>query len=312
MNKKSYSLIKISIFGVIAIALVLLLIVLLNGNFNNRFFLNFNDDYELVYSNEYDLNKFSKFNFDLNNADLDIIYNDSNNVKLEVYDKDKDNVSVDEVDEVLNVKFLKFKNLCFGFCFSSKKVRLFLPRDFVGFLNVSSVSGDVYVDDYQNFSGKINTTSGEINVRGMNELVAKSTSGDISVNYANNLEVISTSGELDLGDISKIKFETTSGDVDIVKTNFVYGKTTSGEVDVKSLNGSFDLSSTSGDIDLESALLDSNSSIYTVSGEVDVTLLKAVNVDVNTVSGDKDIYNTDRNSDISLKINTTSGDIEVN
>ena len=59
-------------------------------------------------------------------------------------------------------------------------------------------------------------------------------------------------------------------------------------------------------------IIDSNSSIYTVSGDVDVNNHKNnFYVETNTKSGDVNINKIDRKSDIVLSIKTTSGDINV-
>lgn len=312
MSNKSYNLIKIVILSVIALALIFILVILLGGKLKNKFFFEMNDNTKLVYSKEYDVNSFNKFNFDLSSADLDVIYSENNNIKLELYEREENNVSVNEDGNTLEVNFSKNRSICFGICYSSKRAKLYLPKDFKGNLDVNSSSGDISMDDYSNISGNIKSTSGNIDIRGIEMATVRSTSGDINVNNANSLDVSSTSGELILGSIPTLKFETTSGDVSVREVNEITGRTTSGEVEINNVNGRIDINTTSGDVEIKYALLNKNSNISTVSGEVDIRLNEAVNVDVNTVSGDKDIYNIDRNSDIKLKINTTSGDIEVN
>lgn len=311
MNNKSYNLIKIVILGIIALVLIFILVVMLGGKLGNNLFFEMSDNTKLVYSKEYDVNSFDKFNFDLSSADLEVIYSDTNNVKLELYEREEKNVSVNEEGNTLDVKFSKIRNICFGICYSSKRAKLYLPKEFKGTIDANSSSGDISIDDYSDVSGNIKSTSGNIDIRGINMATVRSTSGDINISNAKSLDVSSTSGELILGSIPTLKFETTSGDVNVREVSEITGRTTSGEIEINNVKKRIDVSSTSGDVDIEYASLNENSNITTVSGEVDIRLSEAVNVDVSTVSGDKDIYNIDRKSDITLKITTTSGDIEV-
>ncbi len=313
MNNKSYNIIKISVLVVIAITLTIITVLLLiNKNVRSKFFFDIGGDYELVFSNEYEVSEINKLSFDLISADLDVEYSNNDKIKLEIYDKKEKNVSVNITDGVLDVSFSRFKTFCFGFCSISRRAKLYLPKDYNGSFDIKSASGDIFIDDYENISGYIKTISGEVEIRKVDKVNVKTTSGDVTILSANSVEVISTSGELVLRNIPDLKFETTSGEIEVSNVNNVVGSTISGEFEAININGSVEFNSTSGDVDLERVTLGKNSSISTVSGDVEVKLVNPVNIDVTTISGDKDIYNIDRNSDITLKISTTSGDIEVN
>lgn len=312
MNKKNYVVAKISILGVMAFLLLLILIVLLSGDFKRNFFFVRNTDYNLVYSEEFSADEINKFSFDLISADLDVMYSSDEKIRLEIYDSEENKVNVTNSNKGLEVKFDKFRGLCFGICNINRKAKLYLPEELVANINAVSASGDIFVDDFLNLSGYIKTTSGDIEIIRMKELDVKSTSGEIVVMNSIDTDASTSSGDMILKNVFNLKFESTSGDIEISNVNNVTGRTISGEIDIKKLNDSVDIKTTSGDIEMEYVLLNKNSFISTVSGEVEVRLVKAINVDVSTISGEKEIYNFDRNSDITLKISTTSGDIEVN
>ena len=73
MNNKSYNIIKISVLVVIAITLTIITVLLLiNKNVRSKFFFDIGGDYELVFSNEYEVSEINKLSFDLISADLDV------------------------------------------------------------------------------------------------------------------------------------------------------------------------------------------------------------------------------------------------
>lgn len=311
MSNKNYAIVKISILGVIAVLLALLLIVLLSKDFKWKFSFVTSEDYKLVYSEEFDASMFEKLAFDLKSADVDIVYSNNDKIKLEIYDNKDDAFNVKHDDGVLSVKLSNINDFCFGFCFIDRHVKMYLPMEFKGDLNIISSSGDIQIDDYENMEAVIKTSSGSVDIKKISSVNVRTTSGDITVLEAKRVDANSTSGEMVLRNIPDLKFESTSGDVSASNLNKVKGRTTSGEFEANDIIGSIEFSSTSGDVDLVHVTLEDNSSISTVSGEVSVGLTKGVFIDATSVSGDKDIYNSDRNSDVTLKISTTSGDIEV-
>ena len=145
MNKKNYVVVKISILGVMAFLLLLILIVLLSGDFKRNFFFVRNTDYNLVYSEEFSVDEINKFSFDLISADLDVMYSSDEKIRLEIYDSEENKVNVTNSNEGLEVKFDKFRGLCFGICNTNRKAKLYLPEELVANINAVSTSGDIFV-----------------------------------------------------------------------------------------------------------------------------------------------------------------------
>jgi len=105
---------------------------------------------------------------------------------------------------------------------------------------------------------------------------------------------------------------TTSGDVKVSSAEHLEVRTISGDVDVNNILGYVNISTTSGSVNIERLEVLKNSVIKSVSGDVEIERCNTVYVDAKTTSGDIDIYENSRLSDIVLNITTVSGDIEVN
>lgn len=298
MNKRNSIVIKIIALSILAFVLIAFMFACLHLSFNHRGFdkwFNFgSNDYKLVKSETYNLDEIKKINFDLISADIDIRYSDVDTIKLDIYDKDEDSVNVSMSDGVLDVNYDKFSNFCIGFCFDSRRIIMYLPQAFSGELKIDTSSGDVNVLDFRN-----------------TDMIITTISGDVRVSGAKDIKVKTTSGEIDVTNVSDLIVNTKSGDIEALDVNNIVGKTTSGSLEVYRLKGSIDFSSISGDVDLSDVNLEKDSKISTVSGDVEIERINLVDILTSTVSGDIDIYTSDRNSNIKLNIKTTSGDIEV-
>lgn len=149
------------------------------------------------------------------------------------------------------------------------------------------------------------------------ELQIKSSSGDIIVPQEfsfDSAQVQCSSGCVDFNACvsEKAMVGTSSGDVYIrnASPKLFDISSTSGDIEIISLNSKSDMTvnSTSGDInitDVECKSLNSNST----SGEVEITGLKSENLSIRTTSGDVDIIHADIAD--KLHINCTSGDADI-
>ena len=67
----------------------------------------------------------------------------------------------------------------------------------------------------------------------------------------------------------------------------------------------------SGSIEIDSLNITENSNINAKSGDVDIMSKNDIYIETETDSGDADVTNNNRMSEIVLKITTTSGSIKV-
>ena len=162
----------------------------------------------------------------------------------------------------------------------SSKLTVFLPREEYDELELSTVSGDVDLDDGDLFRDVwITTVSGDIDLTGAGggEAVLSSVSGDMAFRD---------------GSARELSVSTTSGDVTVTG------------VDVA---GRAELSTVSGDV----ALLDADAeslSISTTSGDVSTDLRTAKEYVTHTVSGDVSVASSQPGAG-RCEIETISGEI---
>ena len=270
------NIVKIILLSVIAIALVLILIFLLNGKLNIKGFTLY-EKTELIYE--------ETFKEEINNLKIETTYND---VKIEEAEQDYINVKVYDRKDVkpkayvenntLNIVNKTDKKIGFSFgIMGNSKILITVPKNNTYNLNVEGTSSDI--DSLINLKDvNILTKSGDINLKDSINTVIKTTSGDILVN-----------------NVSK-SLEATA---------------TSGDIDIKEVNGKLVLNTISGDININKLNINSNSSIKVTSGDVTIGSTNDIYIDTKVVSGDIKINKNNRHADYELKIKTTSGDITV-
>lgn len=111
-----------------------------------------------------------------------------------------------------------------------------------------------------------------------------------------------------------IEIHSNLGDVDIdtkLNTNLEINNNC-GDISASELDGSFDIHTDLGDIDIKRININKNSSATTNMGDIDIEYTNAVNIDYSTSLGTSDIKNNNTNSDITLQVHTDLGDIEIN
>jgi DUF4097 and DUF4098 domain-containing protein YvlB len=136
--------------------------------------------------------------------------------------------------------------------------------------------------------------------------------------YNGNLLVKTVSGEIAIYQINsnKLSIKTTSGDIETknIVSNYLNIDTVSGEVILGYVSNTVKIKTTSGDVTIDEALITKDSTVSTVSGDVDINMNKKSTciVKTDTLSGDVDINsNNYNNGRYEFKIKTTSGDIEI-
>lgn len=198
----------------------------------------------------------------------------------------------------------------------SKQLELLIPQAFFEKLEsvqISTVSGDIGIDGLTAEDAKFETTSGELHLSNITaeRFSAKTTSGDIfcqNVTGTEQITVSSTSGEKKLSGI-------TGGEVKLDNT--------SGETTLDGTADTLACTSVSGGIKLDLHAWPKETSVESVSGDIE---LYAPDVkggficSVSTVSGDFDcgfdakksgkLYQHGKGENV-LKISTTSGDAEL-
>ena len=175
-----------------------------------------------------------------------------------------------------------------------------IPNNYKNNLSIGGVSADVQIEKQISLKSlNLNLISGDTNIANaqLSNFIYEITSGDL------NCEILHTANS---------NFKATSGDIKINDyKGDIYAKLTSGDVDISYSafdKNKIDISLTSGDVDLslpESAAfyVDANTS----GGEIDTNFP----IIVNKKSDDNELAGNVNNGDTVVKIEATSGDINI-
>lgn len=266
----------IAAFGVIAIALVLLMSYIIGSRNANISFGNANAS--LVHTSSYNMDGITNLTLEYSMDDIILYENDTNELKLMEYMSiDPDERELTQVKQSSSELYLhggdRIRQSWLFFHYTGY-VEVYLPSNYTGSLSASTSSGNIRSDL----------------ILHLDEYEASSSSGDIYFNevVAKNIDASSSSGN--------IRFDKAQG-----KRSF---SSSSGNIRVLGGDGDSDLSSSSGNITVEKN--EGKLNAHASSG--DITVEKA--------SGNKDIETTSgkiRLSDCSgyLRASSSSGDIAV-
>ncbi|MFF7764246.1 DUF4097 family beta strand repeat-containing protein [Streptomyces griseorubiginosus] len=180
-----------------------------------------------------------------------------------------------------------------------------------GVVNTGTMTG-VTISDGDIWMGGRQIVSGGRVVAEQGSVVSGSGFGTITVELQlpanSSVDLQTTSADLTTtGDLNSLSFHTVSGDIDARSVRTLSGNTTSGDIDVQRLAVSANISSISGDIEIESYSGNSFSA-NTVSGDLELTATPHAtgSVNVSSVSGD---VTTRGAGHLNVRPNTVSGRI---
>lgn len=282
--KKNKLGIKIGLGVLIIVILALIGVIIWGIKSGNGF--TFFEKPVIIYDNTFE--KIASINVDVTSYDVELKESNNDIIKVEISGskKNQDKFHVEEENGNLTINE-NGSSVCIGFCLDGT-ITIYLPNQDITYHHKSS-SGNIY-SDIDLRSVVINTTSGDITLKNINDGTISSTSGNINVANANKLNVSAT-----------------SGDISLDETKNIIANTKSGNIEVRSITSKMDITTTSGDINISSLSIKEDSKAEAKSGNIDIKLDKDVFIDATTRSGNIDIDNTNTNPTLIIK--TTSGDI---
>lgn len=240
----------------------------------------------IIYDNTFE--KIASINVDVTSYDVELKESNNDTIKVEISgsEKNKDKFNVEEENGNLTISE-SGSSVCIGFCLDGT-ITIYLPNQDITYHHKSS-SGNIY-SDIDLRSVVINTTSGDVTLKNINDGTVSSTSGNINIRNANKLNVSATSGDISLDEPKNL-----------------VANTQSGNIKARSITSKMDITTTSGDINISSLSIKEDSKVEARSGNINIKLDKDVFIDATTRSGNIDIDNTNTNPTLIIK--TTSGDI---
>ena len=282
--KKNKLGIKIGLGILIIVILALIGVIIWGIKSGNGF--TFFEKPVIIYDNTFE--KIASINVDVTSYDVELKESNNDTIKVEISGskKNQDKFHVEEENGNLTINE-NGSSVCIGFCLDGT-ITIYLPNQDITYHHKSS-SGNIY-SDIDLRSVVINTTSGDITLKNINDGTVSSTSGNINIRNANKLNVSATSGDISLDEPKNI-----------------IANTQSGNIEVRSITSKMDVTTTSGDINISSLSIKEDSKAEARSGNIDIKLDKDVFIDATTRSGNIDIDNTNTNPTLIIK--TTSGDI---
>lgn len=290
---RSSVIIKVFLLGIIALALLFVMIGILLSN--GRFWSFWKYDKVELYNETFNIDDIEKLDVNLIAFDVTVRNSEDDKVRVIINGREdrKDKISISNDSNALKINESQWKSFCFGFCFWNDEVIIYLPKDYNTEIKIKNTSGDiVFLDSYLS-DMNIQSVSGDIKILEALNLQVKSVSGDVSIIKGDHVEVNTTSGDISVDKALVSKISSVSGEIRIGET------------------GNVELDTISGDIDINDLVVEGTSNIETKSGDVKIGKINETYVETKTTSGDVSINYNDRKSENTLKIKTISGDIVV-
>lgn len=256
---------------------------------------------------EYEIDPQDAGELNIKTISSDIILKKSQGANVEISCYENDNITFDfsveddtlKIEEKDNRKWyeylLPFVNT------NDFSLVVALPTDTWNTVNLETTSGDIKTTDISGTSFIADSTSGDINLIALHDekLELNSTSGDITLKSCNNssINAHSTSGSLtfDRTTAGEIICESTSGDICVTNSQD---------------SDSLEASSTSGEVALENVVA-RTITLESTSGDIEFSKLDSESYDLNTTSGDIDGTIVGSDDSVTFFTDTTSGDVSV-
>ena len=333
MKNKGIKITLIIILAIIVIALVNFMIYAIinrNNDYSVKFSLiAFGDNTEKIFEKEYEPGELDRINVDVSSSNVLIEKADVDKIKVTAYGEKDEKINETINNNELSITKSKTKVFIFAmFYWCDEKIIIQVPNDCEQEFNIHTSSGDIAAPNLENNVINLESSSGKIECGNINNGNFKSSSGDITVGNGNEITIQTSSGSIKAGDFNKLSAEASSGDVEVgkvgestIKTSSgkmlvesakrLQAEASSGEMDINTIEEYCNLITSSGSIEIDSLNITENSNINAKSGDVDIRSKNDIYIETETGSGDADVTNNNRMSEIVLKITTTSGSIKV-
>ena len=333
MKNKGAKITLIIILVILVIALINFMIYAIvnkNGEFKLSL-IGFGDNTAMIFEKEYNPEELNNINVDVSSSNVKIDKADIDKIKITAYGEKEDKIKEVMNENELSITKENTKIFIFTMLYwCREEIIIQVPNNCDEEFNIKTSSGDIIVPDLEGDNielktasgkiqcgninnGNIETSSGDILIGNGNEVTLKASSGNIKAGDFNKLSAEASSGYIEIGTISEdAKVKTASGKITLNGANKLKAEAISGDIKINSIENNCEISSTSGNIIVDRANINENSFIKTNSGNVVINNKNDIYVETETTSGDADVQNNNRMSEIVLDITTTSGNIKVN
>lgn len=293
MKNRKWIIGSIILLSILSILFIILLFFLLNGRM--KFFsfpVSSTVSKELVLDQTYD-SSFQQVKVDADAADIDIKPSSDQKVRVVIYG-DEDETTVDTDYQILSI--VSKQEPCTFFCFSRKvaKIEVYLPSNFDQLIEVHDAYGDVTIDEFLASNIVVEENCGAVLIKGGNQVKVDNDYGDVEIKRANDIDIKESAGDVIIGKVSNATIRNSYGDIQIKEVlNFL------------------DIQEDCGDVEINRITLKQDSKISNSYGSIRIGYTNEVYMDAKTDLGDVKIKQNFPKADVTLKLDNSCGDIEV-
>ena len=294
MKNRSLIITMIVLLSILVVGLITLLVFMLNGNFRFRSFTMFQTESKnLVFEQTY-TDDFHQIEMNVDAGNIYIKESPDEKVKVLGYGNE-DEITVDVRNQKLNIH-VEEKD-CHFFCFKRtiSKIEVYLPKEYSHLIQIDSKYGDTEIGKFLNAEITLDQKYGDITIDGSKKVKIHNDYGDIRVDQVVDADIECSAGDVVLGTVSNLKVQNNYGDIDVSKVDHY-----------------LDIKEDCGEVNIREVDLKKNSSIKNSYGDIEIGFTNEIYIDANTSLGDKNIRNNYRESKVTLRIQNSCGDIEVN
>ena len=121
MKENNLKMVLVLLLTIVAIALVVFMILLLQGKFTSFSFFHSKGETKVILEETYNTENIQKIKVDASISDIKIIESNDNNIKVIIYGEEESNAKSRIEDKVLSISTNRKNRICFGFCFYAKE-----------------------------------------------------------------------------------------------------------------------------------------------------------------------------------------------
>ena len=293
MNK-GIAIVLIVLLSLLTVAVTGVFILLLNGHSEFNFFSFFRIGYSenLIDSKEFENVEDIQVLSDI--GDVFFEEGTEDKVRVELYSEDSNDYYIKEEDNQIQIK-LNAKKAKLRFMKKSNRIVVKIPKNYDKKIKVKTTTGDVRIGSFDNMKLDVEGTTGDIKIDSAERLDFKLSTGDVKVGSLNYISGEVRTGDIKIDDVIEFSAATTTGDITINEvTKRIYARTTT------------------GDIKIERATIEEDSTLKTGTGDIKVESLKGAYIEASARTGDVKVKNNDRHLEKTITITSNTGDIKVN
>lgn len=290
MKNKGVKIALIIILVILSIALITFMIIkLINKDMKfNLSLIGFGDKTEMLFQEEYEIEPLESIYVDVSSSNVRIEKTDTDKIKVTAYGDKGDTIQAVMNENELSITKQNTNIYLFTvFYWCREEIIIEIPNESDESFKIHTSSGDIITPNLENnqiqfetgsgditcgnlYNGDLKSSSGDISIGDGNEITLNSSSGKIKTGNVNILNAKASSGDIEIGTIEEGKVETSSGKITVEGAKRLQAQCSSGKMNITHIENYCELSTSSGNIEIQSLNITKNSTISAKSGNVDI------------------------------------------